>query len=286
MKIYIHMLAAIGVFLALTSCNREITKPIEDLPAIDMVATHDFKTDMPVARLAFVPNNVAPWLGRIIMLSQDGKLYSTDIEGREPKPVGGGTYTDIFGLKRKNAPGVFLAITTDGGIEAFLETDDEGNFSQMIYSGEDMSAALFCPDIPVSDDSVLVLGPDHYKTELAFKIMDGRIEQAIKNRNVDKGDTQTCRNNTSFPFILKDGHILMLDSLNQGEGYKINLNDGLSIRGLASANFIATTTANYGGPYVGGLAAFGDGQDQRLVFVSLEYLTRKLDDLEQAQPPQ
>ena len=286
MKAFIHTLVALGVFITLTSCNRDITTPIEELSVIDMVATHDFETDMPISRLAFVPNNVAPWLGRVILLSEGGKLYSTDIEGRDPKPVGSSVYTDIFGLKRDNAPGVFLAINADGGIEAFLEADDEGNFSQMIYLGENLSAVMFCPDTTAPGNTVMVLSPDNYKTELVFEIMDGRIGQSIKNQNAVKGDPENCRNSISFPFILRDGLVLMLDPLNQGDGYRINLNDGLSIRGLTRANLIATTTANYGGTYVDGLVAFGDAQEQRLVFISFDYLTRKLDEIEQTQPPQ
>ncbi len=286
MRIFVHIITAITLTMVLTSCSRDATIEPEDLPVIDLVATHDFETQVPIARLTFAPNSAAPWLGRVILLSENGKLYSTDIEGRAPKPVGNSHYIDVFGLTRDTAPGVFLAINQEYGIEAFIEADDEGNFSPMIYVGETISATMFCPDTSSEGHAVIIVTPEYKRIDLGFEINDGGITQLINNRNAGTYDEAACRGSASYPFHIKDKNILMLDPMNQGGGYLININDGLSIRGLKSANFIATTRANFGGTYTGGLVAMGDGEQQRLVFISVDYIDRKLKISEETTSPQ
>lgn len=292
MRTLAFIITVIALAIVLTACNRNITLAPEDLPVIDLVATHDFEIDIPVARLTFVPNSAAPWLGRVMLLSEDGKIYSTDIEGRDPKPVGRGKYIDIFGLARENAQGVFLAINKNNGIEAFIESDNDGNFSPMIYVGETISATMFCPDIAsekqatIEKQAVIVVTPEDKKIDLGFEISDSKVAQSIRNRIADTYGEAVCRGSASYPFLMKDGNILMLDPVNQGDGYLVNINDGLSIRGLNAANFIATTKASFGGVFSGGVVAMGDANDQRLVFISFDYIERKLEVAEETTGPQ
>ena len=130
----------ISATLIMTSCTKP-TEATKELPIVEMVATHAFDTKTQITALTFIPNNVAPWLGRIIMLDENQHLFSTDIEGRTPLAVNSKTYTDIAGLFRKNAAGVFLAIGENGKLEAFIQSDDAGNFKSLPISGTGINTA-------------------------------------------------------------------------------------------------------------------------------------------------
>ncbi len=289
MKNLYQILIIIIFTTVLTACNRDKALEVENLPVIDLVATHDFETPVPVARLTFVPNSVAPWLGRVILLGKDGKLYSTDIEGRGPKPVGVGPYMDVFGIARNNAPGVFFAINKENTIEAFIESGDQGYFSAMIYSGAELTVQSFCQNAPARLNEVMVLTSDNEKIDLAYSIIgDSNIEQSIKSRtpNQHQSDASVCKADISQPFTLKDDILFMLDPVNTKPAYVVNINDGLSIRGLSSINFMNTTKFNFGGVYNEGATVFVDRDEQRLVFISNGYVTGKLADIFETPTPQ
>ncbi|PHQ60847.1 MAG: hypothetical protein COC03_00395 [Robiginitomaculum sp.] len=167
-----------------------------ELPSIDMVATHAIDLDISVAQLTFVPNNTAPWLGRIILMDEAGHLYSTDIEGRDPKPVGSGKYIDIFGLSREAAPGVFLAITGNKKIEAFIESDNEGNFSPMIYSGENIDAQGFCLAQDTTTKTAKILTTNSEFKRISINIEDKHLEQKILEP--DLGTQDITENDPAF----------------------------------------------------------------------------------------
>ena len=282
---------------------------VKDIVTIDMVATSSIDTEVPVAQLTFVPNSVAPWLGRIILLDETGHLYSTDINGHTPKPVGTGTYIDIFGLARDKAAGVFLAITKDNKIQAFIESDDDGNFSPMIYSGEDIDAKGFCLALSPSDKHAKVLtnkskyqyldltingnalSQTKSKTSKAPKnTVDCAMESTLGNTNwfsqtVKKGQKKTHRGAARLqvneivqyfaqPYAAQG---LYLSSPQDNNPFNIIIKNGLSIRGLNHVKYITSTKSNYGaGGYNTGVLALVDADANRIVFISLSYAERQL----------
>ncbi|MCF6221192.1 MAG: hypothetical protein L3J65_08780 [Robiginitomaculum sp.] len=300
------LLAATMLSFALPACSGKSDEPsaaveTKTLPIIDIVATHAVVLDISVAKLTFVPNSVAPWLGRIILLDDDGHLYSTDIEGRDPKPIGTGKYIDIFGLAREAAPGVFLAINTDNNIEAFIEADNDGNFSPMVYSGETVKARAFCAQKQPAESQISFLTSYGEYMTLGLNISDNHLSQEILSARPNPRKPNVCK--FGFPaislgsrdFAIQKGDISSLfisysppmrpnQKLPVLESYRANINNGLSVRGLEHVKFIATTQSNYGGgAYADGVLALVDRDESRIVFISLSYAERKLS--EAANPP-
>ena len=293
MKKLTPLLTAVLLTTSLVACSNEpnensavfetIENPATILPTIDMVATHAIDLDTSISQLTFVPNSVAPWLGRIIIRDDDGFLFSTDIEGREPKPVGTGKYIDIFGLAREAAPGVFLAITEDNKIEAFIETDNEGSFSPLIYSGESIKAQALCLSKAPSINNATVLTMDGKLNTLDLKIQDTHIEQSIMDSAQAPKRAKTCtakqQEQKDYEFALNKGNrTLKARSLVEGKlSNKVNVTNGLSVRGAQNIKHVASTQSNYGGgAYAKGVLALVDKDEQRIVFISMSYAERQL----------
>lgn len=60
-------------------------------------------------------------------------------------------------------------------------------------------------------------------------------------------------------------------------GLQVNIDDGLSIRGLEDIQFVAGTDAPMGSVYNDGLILMGDANDNRVVLLSLDYVRRALE---------
>lgn len=308
MKKLTLLLAAIILASGLPACSDKSSETptaveTKDLPTIDMVATHAIDLDISVAQLTFVPNSVAPWLGRIILLDGNGRLYSTDIEGRDPKPVGTGKYIDIFGLARESAPGVFLAINIDNQIEAFIESDDDGNFSPMTYSGESVKVRRLCAQKqPMTHQLSLLTSHGEYFT-LELVISKSHISHKIISPRPNSKKPDACK--SYFPIISTPSKDFAIQSdikssglylsytdpmvSNQKlpilEAYSTHIKNGLSVRGVEHIKSTATTRSNYGGgAYADGVLALVDKNENRVVFISMSYAERKL--LEAVNPPE
>ena len=316
MKHLTLLLAASMLAFGLSACSgksddKATIVETQDLPTIDMVATHAIDLDMSVAQLTFVPNSVAPWLGRIILLDDNGRLYSTDIEGREPKPVGSGKYIDIFGLAREAAPGVFLAINTDNHIEAFIESDNDGNFSPMIYSGEDIDAKLLCIAFAPAKSSAQILDASNFINTTELSLIDNVIQLEtidsftfgakiydcsydVLNYGV-KTKYETVLRSKDEPrsgigfvgttgaqeyFLVSLNKLTGLSAINivgEVDSLQIKIKNGLSVRGLEHVKYVASTQSNYGGgAYADGVLALVDKDENRIVFISLGYAERQL----------
>lgn len=136
-------LALLTSALILSACNRAQTDkptdnasnaaaPLERSAAQDKYitinATHAFDTPAPIAKIAFTPNDVASWLGVVGMLSTEGHFYTSSIEGDVINLISEDKHTDIIGLDRPGAPGMFLAVMDDGALRAYVESDDQFGF--------------------------------------------------------------------------------------------------------------------------------------------------------------
>lgn len=310
MRIFITPIFAISALTLLTACSGSKNPDMSTVIPVELVATHAFDTQTPIKSITFVPNNVAPWLGRLILLDTTGHLFSTDIEGQRAIALAPKKYIDIFGLSRDNAAGVVLAINGNNEIEAFLETDDEGGFSPMAYSGIPFKAAAFCRSgTPVSKD-MKALTTDGKVIELKITINQNVVEQTLGNeiensetchtnaaneitlqpvetvnspifnpipKSVDRTNTSPKQSHYAHTLYTSEGN---LTSINEGSGeiiYNISVKNGLSIHGINKVDYLTATTANYGGAaFADGLIAMIDNNEQRIVFLSREYVERKV----------
>ena len=126
------------------------------------------------------------------MRTESGQLHSTDIEGRTPLKIGTHSYVDTFGIFRKNAAGVFLAINENNHLEAFIQSDNAGNFKPMTYSGTGLKIVKFCHSPLPQSNTVKVLTSDGKITTIEITIQDTVTEHVeISTRNAPQG-TISC----------------------------------------------------------------------------------------------
>jgi len=150
-----------ALFLSACSNGGQNSQDLTDIPTMEITATHAIAIDESADGIGFVPNNVAPWLGRIILQNSDGGLVSTDIEGRSAQTITERGSGSTFGLARENASGVFLAINSrNKRLDAFIESDDQGNFASQSYSGDNISPQTLCTTDNAQQDSASALTAD------------------------------------------------------------------------------------------------------------------------------
>jgi len=316
-------LCAIGALITLgISCSKTPELDVSAASKKQIIATHAFDLNAPITALSFTPNDVAPWLGRVIYIDKAGKLFSTDIEGRDPKPVGTGSYLDVFGLMQIKLPGVFLALNRkDGSLNAFIESDNEGRFSAMSTStSSSISAQTFCQTMRPQEDKALLLTNEGTIVTLDISVVDQVAE--IKNSGQVKApkDTKICvfDDDTTYALsshkgvhrlhaykdkkwesqdldftpnsfasvtvggtpslaILGEKGVLLMDGQDMSAQYALSVADGLSIRGVASADFVSATSAPFGGAaFSEGVIVLSDKSTPRLVFISLGYMGDRL----------
>lgn len=191
-----------GAVTALWACSNEKTPEPTHISTVEIVATHAFDTQTQIETLAFVPNNVAPWLGRLILLDTSGHIFSTDIEGRTPLEINSNVYRDIFGLSLDNAAGVFLAVNDRSSLEAFIESDDNGGFSPMTYSGSPLKAASFCKSTTPMTDKVKVLSVDGNIVDLTMNVQSTLVEHLETNSLQAPDGTIACAYDAEHIFVM------------------------------------------------------------------------------------
>jgi hypothetical protein len=320
---FTHFALFPALLLAACTSNSGKSVDLSQIPALSINATHAIDLDQSARGLSFVPNNVAPWLGRLILQNTDSSLSSTDIEGRPAQKVSNLDHSDTFGLARENQSGVFLAVNNkNNDLDAFIESDDQGNFTPLSYSGNSLSPNVFCLTGNAAQDSASLLTNDDKIVTLSLTIASGEtaksapVEQEIEATLSAPVNTTLCAvtendtlaysrdGNKAYLHTAQDGHwkqinvptsistmvplelnetnyLLLLDTENvflfnigtQKFEYRLVIESGLSIGGLDKTKFITASKYNYGGAaFSEGLVAFGQADEDRIVFVSRSYL--------------
>lgn len=296
---------------------------LTEVPTLDISATHAIAIVQSANGLSFVPNNVAPWLGRIGLENADTSLSSADIDGRSAQKIPTLDHNDTFGLARENQSGVFLALSHENkSLDAFIESDDQGNFDLLSYSGNTLVPKAFCTTDQARQNSVSLLTDDGLIKTLSLTIATGEnaksapVEQEIaaslpapkntelcsvtRNRTfaysragnkarvhtyIDGKWTQTIvptsiagmipleLNQQFFLLLLDADTVFIFNVQTQKFEYRLAVNSGLSIGGLGKTKFVTATTHHYGGAaFSEGLIAFGQADQDRIVFLSRSYL--------------
>ena len=164
--------------LVMVGCSSKDTAPTvsyDSFNPLTVRATSDIDLPSPAAHVTFVPNTVAPWLGHILIVDDQQKLFRTDGQGNSPERLADLTAQDAYGLYRAEASGVFLTIEADGNLGAYIQSSNENEFSPMIVSqntpirgiqfcegGDPLtgSAALITQEKTLSRFSISDIGPD------------------------------------------------------------------------------------------------------------------------------
>ncbi len=157
------------------SSARETGAAPGQIPGLNLKATTAFETPAPITAASFVPNLIASWFSQIIMVDIDGNLHRAVTSSLKTQPVIKGDYVDVFGFSRRQEAGLFLALTDDGDLEAFIESDDEGNFNRVAISSSAKKLASFCHDSAPLDldeggDILWALGVDGTLAKLKIRV--------------------------------------------------------------------------------------------------------------------
>ncbi len=255
------------------------------LPVIDMVLTDEFTAPVPVKDLAFVPNAI-PWVGRIILLGENGTLLSTNIDGYAPKPVGAGPYLDLIGLDSFEGAGVFLALDKNGQTNAFVESDDTGNFKPLALEGMPLPvAASYCILDTPKPGRFSLLGQAG-RADVEYEI--SKTALTIKSVQTDKTASGCGADNgaLSYTFSPENAQIMVTKTGDTPAQFQINIPDHFSTNGIKRAKGIVRTTANYGTTYRGGVIAILDNNAHRIGFISDEYARKQIPGLALEPPAQ
>jgi len=264
--------------LCLSACqNSETTSKASGPEAkadITLRATTDLQAPSPIMTATFVPNNVATWLGHIILLDKAGTLHRATTNSSKTDIVTLGKYQDIIGLVRENAAGVFLGLDKNGHIKAFIEADDEGNFKPMAISYGDLKVERFCQSSSPTPDKIyaktsknitLVLNTEFFEeTSVAIKHTPFQGDSPCGTAAADGLDLNISDNNA---FIIQH---------KADKNRTISIDTGLSIAALDTPGFVQETTLNMGSVFNQGLILVGDKDSGRLVLISREYAVKEL----------
>lgn len=282
---------------------------LEALPAYSLRATGDLRLPEPMTMATYVPNHVAAWAGHILLLSESGAVWRTSSEGETPKSIAPGPYVDIYGLSRPNKAGLFLALGEGGKLSAFIEADDEGNFKSLpvSYGGPEITAfcegpgfasswliganeAIYAFSVDVKDEAIAEItieggsAPNSKAMGCHAPAHERYYYQKASGKYVGKNDMAHWDGasdvspiaelgqmgydpQTGTPLLFKDGALHMLE-----------IEDGLSIKGIEAANFISATSYAMGSVFNPGIILIGDKTENRMVMMSMGYARRALEE--------
>jgi len=285
MQIKNYILTAL--MIGLTACqngedaSQDDTISNSKLPAdITLRATSDIQTPSPIKAATFVPNSVATWLGHIVLLDGKGTLHRATTDSANTDIVALGKYSDVIGLAREMASGVFLALTPQGQIKAFVQSDDEGNFSPMAVSQGDQTFERFCATATPSGSIIWAQTTSRKSQKLSVEIFEETSVTLTPKDSADN-DIDPCAANNALKLnediiVKPDSASDMLTITHDGKDMTMDITNGLSIGGIESAGFVTVTTANMGSVFNEGVLLVADANEGRLILISRAYALKEL----------
>ncbi len=247
---------------------------------ITLRATSDIKTPSPVKAASFVPNSVASWLGHIILLDERGSLHRATTDSTQTEVVALGKYADVLGLAREKKSGVFLAITPQGQVKAFVQSDDEGNYAPLAVSQGNHDFKRFCASARPNTELVWAETADGPKAFSVEIFEDTSL--TINAEQMAPNEPRLCETDSALK--LGENYILMPNSesahLTLSNGKKelsVEITNGLSIGGIETAGFVTVTNTNMGSVFNEGVIVVADENEGRLVLISLAYALKELE---------
>ena len=267
-----------------TACQSDEKGPssqaTENTPDIILRATSDFQTPSPIKAASFVPNSVASWLGHIILLDEKGTLHRATTDSTETDIVALGKYADVIGLAREQQSGVFLALTPQGQIKAFVQTDNEGNFGPMAVSTGELNVERFCATASPVTDSFWVRTIAQTSEKLSIETFED-TSVTLTKIEADEVEIDPCEANNALSlsdsFTIKPDTVsnwLTLSSVE--ETMSLAVTNGLSIGQVNNAGFVTVTTANMGSVYNEGALLIAEKDEGRLVLISRAYALKEV----------
>ena len=297
----------------LTACQNESVQEsgkTETNTKLDLVATSELTPPETISKIAFAPKpGFIAWTGHILTLTESGKIYTTNTAFGLFTEVSPGPFTDLQALSRGEDYAVFLALSPEGRVQSFIETDglefkalgisDNGEvfdgFCDMsephgykIYAYKD---ELITPlTIGISDNIIAHVTTDTAitttKFDDCFVSSSGEI-YTIDEQGIVKGTQRVAEssitsaaildpnaNISSLIYTTADGTV----AINAGETvYDITVGQGLSIQGIELADWVYSTPVSMGNTFSAGLTLIGEKDGSRIVMLANDYVLRAIE---------
>lgn len=284
--------------LTLTACGGEAAAPDASSETIDLRVTAEVNTGVNAQHITVIPNDVAPWLSHIILISDDGALYQTALDSGKAKPLGAKAI-DAVGLMRAQAAGVVLTLSGGGTVSAMIESDDEGNLSPLPVSTTIAALSGFCGAASAPSDTVYAQTPGGDVLSLGVLVQESQVilseierfdgdADAVCYVSGDDVKFQPRGSAAQFGVLSLDGNNVTLSPKQTGaslsNGSAVTITPGLSTPGLSSASAITATTDSLGGAFRDGAIIMADADAPRLVMISAGFAQSVLAPNESATP--
>ena len=304
-------LTTLALALCLSACNgsQQAETPSN---VTGLRITAEVATDVKAERISVLPNDIAPWLSQILLLS-DGQLYRTSAGGGKAQAVNAGDVKDMIGLMRKGKAGTALTLTKAGKISALIEKDDEGRLARMNVSTKAESYDGFCQnltapnkqviaysgkdiitlDVSYESDQVVTIAETkrdtlpkrisscHVSGENVFVIANGQLVSngaEISPIASDAHNLTSIASTTSPTFLFnQNGNTLSTLRTAQADSLrKVIIEDGLSVTGTQEISNVFTTADNLGGTFSEGAVIAQDAKTNRLILIARPFAQRTL----------
>ena len=260
--------------------GEDTTKAVDSAADFTLRATSDIRTPSPIKAATFVPNSVASWLGHIILLDNKWTLHRATTDSAETDLVALGKYADIIGLAREKKSGVFLALTQQGQIKAFIQSDNEGNFSPLAVSMDETRFERFCSFSAPNSSTIIAETASGKVHTLEVDIFED-ASLTLKGLKTQYG-MNPCEARNALP--LGTRHALKPNSKSEHVTISTDKNDiaveitnGLSIAGIKAPGFVTVTSANMGSVFNEGALLIAEQDEGRFVLISRAYAIKELE---------
>lgn len=266
----------VAVAIILTSCQNTIDST-NNPKIFEVSSTSEIYTTEPIDKITFVPNNVATWLGHLIMIDTTGSIFRANASDREAKLVSAGRYKDVIGTSLKNKSGLFFTINNQGVIEAFIETTNSGDFTFLENISEPNSFMKFCKTNR-SDSKIIAIKKNGKFFQIIYDINE-KDRSLITTEKEIKSSVSNCLTSKDVNLLGKY-NLTLNDKLLELNGNKNNIirlkiSDGLSIRGTNYPSGVHLTNQNMGSVFNKGLIAVTLENESRVILLSLKYFENK-----------
>ena len=301
-------IALIILIHAVTACQKQAESidshvPIQYEPTrVDHVISANITYDrhMPheSAAITAVPNNVAPWASSLFIIDERKQLLRGSLDTGAFKLIATNV-NDMVPLARKNAAGVIMALTSDNTLRGYIETNDQGDYEEISFVKTLQNFNGFCKTETLKEQRIYgydshkpytidVINPSE-KARIEALVIEtlpaptGKCLLTISDNDIDMVQTpknilsaSLLENNTLVfttheslerprLFILKDGVTTAID-----------ITGGLSTDAPSQIDSFTIIHDNLGGVLRNGAVLIADNASERVIYISLDLLNRRL----------
>ena len=298
-------IALIPLILAITACQKQTdTKNSEEPIQVDHVISVNITYDRPIAHkveaITAVPNNEAPWLSSLFIIDEKKQLLRGKLESGDFKLIAT-NIEDITPLARKNTAGVIIALTSDNVLTGFKEINDEGDYEDIAFVKTPQKINGFCKTKNLMEQRIYGFDTNN---SYALDIINTNENPNIKFLEIEtptattdpcllkiSGDAidlvQTPKNILSASLLEPDTLIFTThESRNRprlfmqkgDETMAIDITGGLSTEAPSQIDSFTIVHNNLGGVLRNGAVMITDNASERVIYISLDLLNRRISD--------